>query len=246
MIVTTSEIEALARATRNNEVELIEQLIRDGVNPNDHDQHGETALTLAIKEALSMQRSYEFATVQTLLRHKANPNVRNANGEHPLLLALNHRLVPDRKILRPSSTKNDPAGIVCKLLIESGADVNAVEEDETTALMISMVARSSDTVWQLLSRGADVKASNKNGGTALMCSVAPYRAVGQIIPRLTCGIQCSGESKPMGSAEEVSALLEKGADPRASIKQGKDAFELARMAVPSYTDLLALFGDASR
>jgi ankyrin repeat protein len=59
------------------------------------------------------------------------------------------------------------AGIT-KLLIESGADVSAENNENETPLMYASWNGKKDTVKLLLANGANVDKKNKNGDTALV------------------------------------------------------------------------------
>jgi ankyrin repeat protein len=95
-----------------------------------------------------------------------------------------------------------------KILIEAGADINAVNYDGMTALMWGMTVMSNPGVVKLLiEAGADVNASfsrsNSAGTTALMFAAE------------------------LGLADNVKLLLEAGADINARANDGKTALERA-------------------
>ncbi|UCF81171.1 MAG: ankyrin repeat domain-containing protein [Acidobacteriota bacterium] len=79
-------------------------------------------------------------------------------------------------------------------LLEQGADVNAGEEDGTTALMFAASKGHTETVKALVASGADVNAETDNGVTALMTAVS------------------------WGYTETVKVLLDAGAD--VNVKRG--------------------------
>ena len=82
-----------------------------------------------------------------------------------------------------------------KLLLESGADVNAKNEVDATALILG--AGNAEKARMLVEKGADVNAHSKLGRTPLMIAAG-----------------CDG------CAATVKLLLDKGADPNAKDKQG--------------------------
>ena len=85
-----------------------------------------------------------------------------------------------------------------KLLLDSGADVNAKNEVEATALILG--AGNAEKARMLVEKGADVNAHSKLGRTPLMIAAG-----------------CDG------CTATVKLLLDKGADPNAKDKQGNTA-----------------------
>jgi ankyrin repeat protein len=92
-----------------------------------------------------------------------------------------------------------------RLLLETGADVNAKNELEATALILG--AASPEKARMLVEKGADVNARSKLGRTPLMIAAS-----------------CDGCSPT------VKLLLDKGADPKAADKQGNTALNEAAWA----------------
>ncbi len=95
------------------------------------------------------------ALIQPLLRAGANPNIRTDSGFPLLHLALMYGF--------------QPAAI--SLLLDSGADVNAVTKHGDTALMViatGMGPNVRQDAQILIRNGCDVNAKNKDGWTALM------------------------------------------------------------------------------
>jgi len=92
-----------------------------------------------------------------------------------------------------------------EIAVELGANVNAANKYENTALMKAAYRGSTDLVGLLLESGAATDAKNLFGNTALM--KAAYR----------------------GHAEVVEILLRSGADPTLRDNDGKTAMDWARM-----------------
>jgi ankyrin repeat protein len=89
---------------------------------------------------------------------------------------------------------DDPA--IPLLLLQRGADVNAIAEDGQCALMIAVSAGRTTTARGLLEHGADLRAQTKDNETALMLAAKSRRQ------------------------EAVELLLERGADPDYRTPQG--------------------------
>ena len=92
-----------------------------------------------------------------------------------------------------------------KLLLGSGADVNARNDVEATALILG--AGNAEKARMLVEKGADVNAHSKLGRTPLMIAAS-----------------CDG------CAATVKLLLDKGADPKAADKHGNTALNEAAWA----------------
>jgi ankyrin repeat protein len=124
-------------------------------------------------------------------------------------------------------------------LLEKGADVNAKNKDDMTALILASERRNKDIVELLLTAGAVVNAQDKNGRTALIAAIAfpQFLSIGgdteivemlldanadmnaQDIDGSTALIIASQE----GHTDCVSTLLGKGADVNMQSNAGKTA-----------------------
>ena len=101
-----------------------------------------------------------------------------------------------------------------RALLEKGADVNAKNKYDDTALIHAAYAGDTDTVAVLLEKGADVNAKDDMGRTALI------------------------EAARQGRTETVRALLEVGADVTTRDKEGETA--LSKAEKHNYSDVIAL------
>ena len=93
---------------------------------------------------------------------------------------------------------------IVKTLIEKGADVNAKDELEITALMWASAWGRTEVAKLLIKNNADVNAKDSNGWTALM------------------------KASVNNNFETSELLLEKGADVNARDNYGKTALDRAR------------------
>ncbi len=106
------------------------------------------------------------------------------------------------------AAKNKDIITVKNLLAKSeGIDINAVDEDGNTALMLAAFFAKKDIVRALLDAGADVNVKNKKGNTALI--IAAWH----------------------GRVNMVEALLAKGADVSVKDKYGNTALKIASKAI---------------
>ena len=120
-------------------------IIKGGFDVNKPDNNGASLLMTACRWA-------DDTSVGFLLRHGASPDKpRSAKGRTALIVACAYY-----------SGKT-----ICGLLIEKGADVNAVSNDGETALMYAAQNAKLDVVMLLLKKGANPKLKDKAGKTAL-------------------------------------------------------------------------------
>jgi ankyrin repeat protein len=122
-----------------------------------------------------------------------------------------------------------------KLLLDAGADVNARNDFNATALL--WCARDPDKARLLIERGADLNAQSKQGRTPLM--VACLRRGGSAIVALMLakgadvhmrsgrGETALGLAAISGDADSVKLLLDKGADHKITIRTGETAINAA-------------------
>ncbi len=145
---------ALLDAARNDDRGAVERLLREGVNANERESDGTTALAWA-----ATRTNVEMASA--LLRAGADPNLTNELGIGPLALAILNGS-------RPMVT----------LLLEHKADANVARENGETPLMTAARLGHIDMVKALLVKGAAVNARDKKfGQTALMWAAGQPEAV---------------------------------------------------------------------
>jgi ankyrin repeat protein len=134
----------LMLAAERGDVELARKFARSA-SINARNEYGATALYTAVA-------SGNIAIVRLLLAEKADPDVPLLSGETPLMAAADNGDLE-----------------AARLLIDSGANVNANEKNGgQTALMWAAAERASAIVRLLVERGADVRARSKGGFTPLL------------------------------------------------------------------------------
>jgi ankyrin repeat protein len=108
---------------------------------------------------------------------------------------------------------------IAKLLLAKGAEVN-VKTDEGTPLTMAASGGHPQIVKLLLDAGADVNTKDRLGNAALILSAG--RSVAEMNPR--------PYEAPPSSAEVMSLLLAKGADPNGRVEWGRTALMEANSA----------------
>jgi uncharacterized protein len=159
----------------------------------------------------------------------ADPNARDRWGNTALMVA------------------NTPAEV--DLLVTSGADVAASNEEGETGLMNAAKLGETEVVSALLSRGADVNARDKKGQTALLHALEDAHSAREDIRKLLTarteavrrillvkGLDINAQNNDgetallravrLENVEMIKALLAKGADPKLS-----DAFGVTPVVV---------------
>ena len=156
--------------------------------------------------------------MRLLLDQRADPNLRNGVGATALMWAA-----------------GDPGKL--RLLVASGAQVNAASEESKTPLMIAArLEGNTDAVSLLLEKGAEVNAKDIQGGSALMqaANAGDLETLKVLIAR---GANVNAKATNGGTALMAAArnkcvsclelLLARGADVTAATKRGITALAFA-------------------
>jgi uncharacterized protein len=231
--VMTDEGNVLMEAVKGGHAETMKLLLSAGADVKAIHRTGEQALMMAAR-----QRDYRTPAsepnpeiVQLLLAHGADPNARSEWGETALMFAntaakvkllvvnradLEAKDKQGKTALMKAATRGDVG--VAGALVESGANVNAVDDKGTSALLYALdrenmahgdeIAtlpgrRAEITRRLLLAKSLDVNAQNSDGETALVRAVR------------------------LGNPELVKSLLAHGGDPNRTDLFGDTALTLA-------------------
>lgn len=151
----TKLFDEFTSAAGKGNIEIVIELMNNGVNIDCFDSCGETALLYASQYG-------HLSIVNFLVKAGANIEIKSrASGLTPLILAASDLASAKRNKFEQNVIK------VIYFLIEAGADLNAASDDGWTALIGAVNAGSIEAVRVLLTAGADVNIKNEQGDTAL-------------------------------------------------------------------------------
>ncbi|XP_061169146.1 ankyrin repeat domain-containing protein 50-like [Saccostrea echinata] len=170
----------LMKATAKEYSGIVKLLIDHGANVNAKNQSGNTALHASAYD------SFKLDSMLTLLKNNADVSAQNKNGSTPMMVALERNTLTKERAqalidygaevnMRDNSRQCAlylaascfDGHDVLSLLLEHGADVNALNEDGETALHEACNSGYLKTVTALLQHGADVNLRSKANLSAL-------------------------------------------------------------------------------
>ena len=103
--------------------------------------------------------------IRALLRAGAGPNLATDDGTTPLMMAAGLG-VRSHQPLTPRGVPSPPAEEAVRVLVEAGADVNAVNHGDFTALHGATFRGLNEVIQYLVEQGADIDARDYRGRTA--------------------------------------------------------------------------------
>ena len=171
-------------------------LLEGGADVNARDNNHTTPLLLAIQ-----QRMYDITRV--LLSRGANPIGKIVGGKGPLHLLLEGDFF--------ISDEDDIPGLV-RLLVDRGADVNALAQNYATPLLLATEQRMFDIARILLERGAEANVKNIKGKNPLHLLLDRH-------------FRLDGDISDLLVVERL--LLERGADVNAQDQYNRTPLNLA-------------------
>lgn len=145
--ISTAKWNPLQTLALSGQIKFMDKLLDDGLDIDDQDNDGFTALHKAIigkKEAV----------ISHLLRKGASPHIRDRDGASPLHYAVQVGAMQ-----------------TVKLLLKYEVDVNAADNEGWTPLHIAVQSRNRDIAKVLLVNGADKTRRTKDGMTPLDLSL---------------------------------------------------------------------------
>jgi ankyrin repeat protein len=176
-------------------VDIVRRLLASKADPNARlkaptmqRQHtaGDASLGAGATPFMRAAKSGEVDVLKLLLAAGADPAATMPNHSTALMFAagLGWR---DGSPAAPSYDQGTPEDAVeaIKLLLASGADVNATNDNGDTALHIAVTGRGSEAIVRcLVESGANLKAPNKRGQTPLAAAMASRKDIAPLVALL--------------------------------------------------------------
>lgn len=176
---------ALIYAAGHLDADIVKQLIDAGADVHAKNDEGKTAFRCAMERGSAdsvrlllaagatgaeIQTAFETAVdhvdaekAKLLLDAGADVNEKMSDGSNPLIYTTSRSFL----FVKEADEKRTRIPSLVQVLLEGGADVNAVDKNGETALMGEMHHRRAGVIKLLLDAGANVNAKNKEGDTAL-------------------------------------------------------------------------------
>jgi ankyrin repeat protein len=242
----------LALACLNRNSAIVDKLLNSGANPNAPETTGETPL-------MTCSRTGAADAVKSLLMHRAEPNAKESRrGQTALMWAAAGKYPDVTKLLLEhgadirARTKTGFTPLMfaaqsgdlesARILLVAGADINESAPEYGNALVVASASSHEDLAIYLLEKGANPNVADKHGITPL------HNAAQKGLSTLTrLRYDPSYRVQPSNMPRLAKALLAKGANPNARIKDQDDRgpsdiqFNM-RGATPFF--LAAVSGDA--
>jgi ankyrin repeat protein len=233
---------ALDIAVQQGDLAMVNLLLEKGAQVDAKDSSGETAL-------IEAARTGNVEIVRILLPRTSDQREKNgalfaAAGGGPVEIQMQN---PDSKV----SDERAPRPVlesswlkIARLLLESGANLEATDEDGSTPLTLAAAYGQTDIFSFLLDRGAGINVRDKNGNTPLIaaaceCALATMNSTYDIVKILLQKGAAVNErnhegatalmnaASGFGDAAIVKLLLDAAADPTLKDKKGNTALALA-------------------
>lgn len=161
------------RAVQIDNERTVQSLLQSGFDPNTPNPQGQVGLFVAMRDDAAK-------VARALLAHPAiRVDATNAANETPLMMAcLRGNIEAARQLLARGAAVNrsgwsplhyaasGPSLALLELLLERGADINALSPNRTTPLMMAAGYGSPAAAEWLLGKGADARARNDKGLSA--------------------------------------------------------------------------------
>ncbi|XP_049936452.1 potassium channel AKT1-like isoform X2 [Nymphaea colorata] len=193
----------LCFAAQRGDDSLLKQLLQSGLDPNEADISGKTALHIAAADG-------NEKCVQVLIDHNADVNIRDLDGSVPLWESIVSGHDAVSKLLFENGANLQPgdmANFACvaaerssiqmlKDIVHYGGDVTIARSNGTTALHVAVCEGNVDAVKFLVDHGADIKKPDQQGWT----------------PVALAEQQCHEEIKAVFSSMGGSCLTKTGSD----------------------------------
>ena len=232
---------ALFLACRPAQTESVKLLLENGADPNISDAKYHTGFHAAVYGSCTNE------TMQEIITHGVYLDARNIDGEIALWLACLCRQQDSVKILLEAGSNSNIAPTdkdtclhvalirncsknMISAILDHGADVNARNKQNITALIIACAKRNKDTINVLLNEGADPNIADANGNTCLHYTTQNERCKEVLQARISHGVALDATNKGNVTAlmiacknenkEAINVLLNAGTEPNIADADG--------------------------
>ncbi len=240
--LTTADGETvLMTASRSGSVDAVKTLLAHGAAVNAKENYrGQTALMWAAGE-------HHALVVKLLLEHGADWKVQSLARETsmPKLSAASSVTAMARGGLTAFDFAAREGDIETgRVMLDGGVDINQVDADNTSPLVVSILNKRYSYAKFLLDRGADPNIADVRGRAALYAAIDMRNEDYSALPN-------HKETDPLPSLGLVVALLERGANPNATLikplagRSGMDAGDTTLGAGTTPLMRAARAGDAA-
>ena len=227
--VATFDFESsLKTATEKRDYKQLEMLIEKGADVNESD----CAFMLAVQRNDAM-------SIRLLLHAGADVNIQDQEGKTALMFAVENSgansfvLFETKDDLLETSDEN----MKCiRTLLEVGADVNIVDNNQNTALIYAVKWGNHDCVKMLLTAETDVNKLNKKGETAVICAAKEnHEACMELLLQSGADVNTQDNrgctaliyAAELSSTNCFNVLISAGADVKIRNEDGLDALHFA-------------------
>ena len=187
--------------------EVLQAIIDQGIDVNATNKDNHTAFTLACICS-------HLDAIHMLLKTSSDANIGDMYDKTWLMYAI------DRYCSKE----------VVQTIVDQGADVNATDKNNCTALMLACKRKQEDAIHVLLKGGSDTNIADKNGDTCLMCAVYGHcsKKVLQAIIDQGADVNVTNKSNhtallmacKMKHEDAIHVLLKAGSDTNIADKDG--------------------------
>lgn len=231
---------SLMFASEMGNTEIVNKLLDKGAKIDEKNLKNETALTLAVK-------NNHLDVVKILLQHKPQKDyealyIAAEKGYSPILKSLLENNYDSKEhltaALRRACLSSIDSPEIIRELIASGAEINTIDMDGNTPLLLAINNKNLETVKSLISLGANVNYKNikSNGETPLLlASKGGNSLVVEELIKAGADIEVSYKDKnsPLmvainsGDIQTVNALIKAKANVNSSNSNGVSPLMLA-------------------
>ena len=223
----------------------VKEYLRNNASVNSFNAKGNTPLIEAIKQN-------NLYIIKTLVAQKADVNLADKKGITPLMHVIQNRNKTIPKVLdKGQIIYVEQDGTVNLFLLEflvgSGADINAKDVKNRTALNLAAASGNIDAVRFLIENKANVTLKDLSGRTPLIsAAMNGYTEIAEILVSANDDIDCIDNEKqtPLmhaaqnGYGDIVHLLLKKGAQVNIKDQFGATASKLAKLR--GFNDIAAV------